>query len=131
MCNTTTDRAHADVKLEKYVTNTVMAIIKGFFSSPFSVNHSNLQVTCLISTKLMRRFAFLCEEYFPPCCLSTSSTQRNGNACIMFLFPQTNQSVFVKLLQSAYRVYNCAWLDTTQKANTESCIKTLADVGES
>ncbi|XP_037539386.1 inositol 1,4,5-trisphosphate receptor type 2 [Nematolebias whitei] len=85
MCNTTTDRAHADLKLEKYVTNTVMAIIKGFFSSPFSVNHSNLQ---------------------------------------------TNQSVFVKLLQSAYRVYNCAWLDTTQKANTESCIKTLADVAK-
>jgi len=44
VCNTTTDRNHADLALEKYVTETVMGIIKGFFSSPFSVNHSNLQV---------------------------------------------------------------------------------------
>lgn len=44
MCNTTTDRNHADSALEKYVTETVMAIVKGFFSSPFSVNHANLQV---------------------------------------------------------------------------------------
>lgn len=44
MCNTTTDRNHADPALEKYVTETVMAIVKGFFSSPFSVNHANLQV---------------------------------------------------------------------------------------
>ncbi len=44
VCNTTTDRNHADPALEKYVTETVMAIVKGFFSSPFSVNHSNLQV---------------------------------------------------------------------------------------
>ncbi|RXM33372.1 Inositol 1,4,5-trisphosphate receptor type 2 [Acipenser ruthenus] len=43
VCNTTTDRKHADVALEKYVTETVMAIVKGFFSSPFSVNSSNLQ----------------------------------------------------------------------------------------
>ncbi|KAM4573328.1 inositol 1,4,5-trisphosphate-gated calcium channel ITPR2 isoform 2-T2 [Odontesthes bonariensis] len=85
VCNSTTDRNHADLLLEKYVTETVMAIVKGFFSSPFSVNHSNLQ---------------------------------------------TNQSIFIKLLQSAFRIYNCMWLNSAQKANIESCIKTLADVAK-
>ncbi|XP_047452653.1 inositol 1,4,5-trisphosphate receptor type 2 isoform X2 [Mugil cephalus] len=85
VCNTTTDRNHADVALEKYVTETVMAIVKGFFSSQFSVNHSNLQ---------------------------------------------TNQSVFIKLLQSAFRLYNCTWINSAQKTNIESCIKTLADVAK-
>ncbi|KAM9815199.1 inositol 1,4,5-trisphosphate receptor type 2 isoform X1 [Syngnathus typhle] len=83
VCNTTTDRSHADLALEKYVTEPVMAIITGFFSSPFSVNHSNLQ---------------------------------------------TNQSIFVKLLQSAFRLYSCTWV--TQKANIENCIRTLADVAK-
>ncbi|XP_056908962.1 inositol 1,4,5-trisphosphate receptor type 2 isoform X1 [Takifugu flavidus] len=85
VCNTTTDRNHADPALEKYVTETVMAIVKGFFSSPFSVNHANLQ---------------------------------------------TNQSIFIKLLQSSFRIYNCTWLSASQKANIESCIKTLADVAK-
>uniref|UniRef100_A0A8C6SHK6 Inositol 1,4,5-trisphosphate receptor n=1 Tax=Neogobius melanostomus TaxID=47308 RepID=A0A8C6SHK6_9GOBI len=85
VCNSTTDRNHADQALEKYVTETVMAIVKGFFSSPFSVNHSNLQ---------------------------------------------TNQSVFIKLLQSAFRLYNCTWITSAQKTNIESCIKTLADVAK-
>uniref|UniRef100_A0A671WZN3 Inositol 1,4,5-trisphosphate receptor n=1 Tax=Sparus aurata TaxID=8175 RepID=A0A671WZN3_SPAAU len=85
VCNTTTDRNHADPALEKYVTETVMAIVKGFFSSPFSVNHSNLQ---------------------------------------------TNQSVFIKLLQSSFRIYSCTWINSPQKANIESCIKTLADVAK-
>uniref|UniRef100_A0A3Q2X2N1 Inositol 1,4,5-trisphosphate receptor n=1 Tax=Haplochromis burtoni TaxID=8153 RepID=A0A3Q2X2N1_HAPBU len=78
-------RSHADLALEKYVTETVMAIVKGFFSSQFSVNHSNLQ---------------------------------------------TNQSIFIKLLQSAFRIYNCTWLNSAQKANIESCIKTLSDVAK-
>ncbi|KAK7890890.1 hypothetical protein WMY93_022853 [Mugilogobius chulae] len=85
VCNSTTDRNHADQALEKYVTETVMAIVKGFFSSPFSVNHSNLQ---------------------------------------------TNQSVFIKLLQSAFRLYNCTWISSAQKTNIESCIKSLADVAK-
>ncbi|XP_028304316.1 inositol 1,4,5-trisphosphate receptor type 2 isoform X2 [Gouania willdenowi] len=85
VCNTTTDRNHADLALEKYVTETVMAIVKGYFSSPFSVNHSNLQ---------------------------------------------TNQSAFIKLLQSSFRIYNCTWINSAQKTNIEACIKTLADVAK-
>ncbi|KAM9807824.1 inositol 1,4,5-trisphosphate-gated calcium channel ITPR2 [Neosynchiropus ocellatus] len=85
VCNSTTDRNHADLALEKYVTESVMAIVKGFFSSPFSVNHSNLQ---------------------------------------------NNQSIFIKLLQSSFRLCNCNWVVSAQKANIESCIKTLADVAK-
>lgn len=43
---------------------------------------------------------------------------------------QTNQSLFIKLLQSAFRIYNCNWVISAQKSNIESCIKTLADVGK-
>ncbi|KAM3870670.1 inositol 1,4,5-trisphosphate-gated calcium channel ITPR2-like [Diretmus argenteus] len=85
VCNSTMDRNHADLALEKYVTETVMAIVKGFFSSQFSVNNSNLQ---------------------------------------------TNQPIFIQLLQSAFRIYNCTWIGSSQKANIESCIKTLADVAK-
>ncbi|XP_030646441.1 inositol 1,4,5-trisphosphate receptor type 2 [Chanos chanos] len=85
VCNTTTDRKHADTMLERYVTETVMAIVKGFFGSQFSVNNSNLQ---------------------------------------------THQPIFIQLLQSAFRVYNCTWINPLQKANIESCIKTLADVAK-
>ncbi|KAH0616444.1 hypothetical protein JD844_027547 [Phrynosoma platyrhinos] len=44
VCNTTTDRKHADVSLEKYVTEPVMNIVSGFFNSPFSDNSTSLQV---------------------------------------------------------------------------------------
>ncbi|MBN3317525.1 ITPR2 protein, partial [Atractosteus spatula] len=85
VCNSPTDRKHADMALEKYVTETVMAIVKGFFSSQFSVNNSNLQ---------------------------------------------SHQPIFIHLLQSAFRIYNCSWINSSQKSNIEACIKTLADVAK-
>uniref|UniRef100_A0A8C2TUK1 Inositol 1,4,5-trisphosphate receptor n=1 Tax=Coturnix japonica TaxID=93934 RepID=A0A8C2TUK1_COTJA len=44
VCNTTTDRKHADTSLEKYVTEPVMSIVSGFFNSPFSDNSTSLQL---------------------------------------------------------------------------------------
>uniref|UniRef100_A0A663MHU5 Inositol 1,4,5-trisphosphate receptor n=1 Tax=Athene cunicularia TaxID=194338 RepID=A0A663MHU5_ATHCN len=85
VCNTTMDRKHADTSLEKYVTEPVMNIVSGFFSSPFSDNSTSLQ---------------------------------------------THQPVFIQLLQSAFRIYNCTWPNPTQKASVESCIKTLAEVAK-
>uniref|UniRef100_A0A674KBS4 Inositol 1,4,5-trisphosphate receptor n=1 Tax=Terrapene triunguis TaxID=2587831 RepID=A0A674KBS4_9SAUR len=85
VCNTTTDRKHADTSLEKYVTEPVMNIVSGFFSSPFSDNSTSLQ---------------------------------------------THQPVFIQLLQSAFRIYNCTWPNPAQKASVESCIKTLAEVAK-
>nr|XP_056703464.1 inositol 1,4,5-trisphosphate receptor type 2 [Euleptes europaea] len=85
VCNTTTDRKHADTSLEKYVTEPVMNIVSGFFSSPFSDNSTSLQ---------------------------------------------THQPVFIQLLQSAFRIYNCTWPNPTQKSSVESCIKTLAEVAK-
>ncbi|XP_040201538.1 inositol 1,4,5-trisphosphate receptor type 2 isoform X3 [Rana temporaria] len=85
VCNTTTDRKHADTALEKYVTEPVMNIASGFFSSPFSDNSTSLQ---------------------------------------------THQPVFIQLLQSAFRIYNCTWPNPSQKSSVESCIKTLAEVAK-
>uniref|UniRef100_A0A8C1G5V6 Inositol 1,4,5-trisphosphate receptor n=1 Tax=Cyprinus carpio TaxID=7962 RepID=A0A8C1G5V6_CYPCA len=85
--NGPTDRKHADTCLEKYVTDTIMAIVKGYFGSQFSVSNSNLSSPHL--------------------------------------------TTFVKLLQSACRLYNCTWLNSLQKTNIEGCIKTLADVAKS
>uniref|UniRef100_A0A8D2LXY5 Inositol 1,4,5-trisphosphate receptor n=1 Tax=Varanus komodoensis TaxID=61221 RepID=A0A8D2LXY5_VARKO len=95
VCNTTTDRKHADVSLEKYVTEPVMNIVSGFFNSPFSDNSTSLQLSLFIYV-----------------CL------------------QTHQPVFIQLLQSAFRIYNCTWPNPAQKSSVESCIKTLAEVAK-
>uniref|UniRef100_A0A8C5WW41 Inositol 1,4,5-trisphosphate receptor n=1 Tax=Laticauda laticaudata TaxID=8630 RepID=A0A8C5WW41_LATLA len=79
------NRKHADLSLEKYVTEPVMSIVSGFFSSPFSDNSTSLQ---------------------------------------------THQPVFIQLLQSAFRIYNCTWPSPAQKSSVESCIKTLAEVAK-
>lgn len=86
VCNSTTDRKHADVQLENYVTDTVMTIITTFFSSPFSDQSTTLQ---------------------------------------------TNQPVFVRLLQGAFRVSHCQWLTGPQRYHVETCIKTLSDSAKS
>uniref|UniRef100_UPI00398F64F4 inositol 1,4,5-trisphosphate-gated calcium channel ITPR2 isoform X2 n=1 Tax=Pristiophorus japonicus TaxID=55135 RepID=UPI00398F64F4 len=86
VCNSTTDRKHADIALERYITDTVMNIIAGFFNSPFSDTSTSLQ---------------------------------------------THQPIFIQLLQSAFRIYNCTWPSSSQKSSVESCIKTLAEVAKS
>lgn len=44
VCNSTSERKHADTILERYVTETVMSIVTTFFSSPFSDQSTSLQV---------------------------------------------------------------------------------------
>ncbi|XP_028303990.1 inositol 1,4,5-trisphosphate receptor type 1 isoform X11 [Gouania willdenowi] len=44
VCNNTSDRKHADIILERYVTETVMSIVTCFFSSPFSDQSTSLQI---------------------------------------------------------------------------------------
>lgn len=43
---------------------------------------------------------------------------------------QSRQPVFVKLLQSAFRLSHCTWLSGQQRYSVESCIRTLSDIGE-
>lgn len=52
VCNNTSDRKHADIILEQYVTETVMSIVNTFFSSPFSDQSTTLQQP-LMSTKVI------------------------------------------------------------------------------
>uniref|UniRef100_A0A671LFL9 Inositol 1,4,5-trisphosphate receptor n=1 Tax=Sinocyclocheilus anshuiensis TaxID=1608454 RepID=A0A671LFL9_9TELE len=79
---TRVNRKHADTCLEKYVTDTIMAIVK-------------------------------------------------VDSEIFISLRQAHQTTFIKLLQSACRLYNCTWLNSLQKTNIEGCIKTLADVAKS
>ncbi|XP_073958663.1 inositol 1,4,5,-trisphosphate receptor [Choristoneura fumiferana] len=44
---------------------------------------------------------------------------------------QTRQSIFVKLLQTTFRIYQCPWLTPPQKLNVENCIRTLSKVAKS
>ncbi|XP_063897860.1 inositol 1,4,5-trisphosphate receptor isoform X1 [Helicoverpa armigera] len=44
---------------------------------------------------------------------------------------QTRQSIFVKLLQTTFSIYQCPWLTPPQKLNVEKCIRTLSDVAKS
>ncbi|KAL3245175.1 hypothetical protein MRX96_018310 [Rhipicephalus microplus] len=44
---------------------------------------------------------------------------------------QTHQPVFVRLLQSAFRLSTCTWLALQQRMNVEGCIRTLAEIAKS
>lgn len=54
MCNSTSERKHADTILERYVTETVMSIVTTFFSSPFSDQSTSLQVCTGGSTAVFK-----------------------------------------------------------------------------
>nr|XP_012788828.1 unnamed protein product [Sorex araneus] len=54
VCNTTTDRKHADTFLEKCVTESIMSIVSGFFNSPFSDNSTSLQTHQPVFTQLLQ-----------------------------------------------------------------------------
>lgn len=60
---------------------------------------------------------------------------RSVNGLVAYLHTpfcfQTHQPVFIQLLQSAFRIYNCTWPNPAQKSSVESCIRTLAEVGKS
>nr|XP_037876698.1 inositol 1,4,5-trisphosphate receptor isoform X5 [Bombyx mori] len=43
----------------------------------------------------------------------------------------TRQSIFVKLLQTTFSIYQCPWLTPPQKLNVEKCIRTLSEVAKS
>ncbi|CAH1782936.1 unnamed protein product [Owenia fusiformis] len=54
VCNTTTDRKHADKVLENYVTQTVMNIITTFFNSPFSDQSTTVQTRQPVFVRLLQ-----------------------------------------------------------------------------
>ncbi|XP_072276550.1 inositol 1,4,5-trisphosphate-gated calcium channel ITPR1 isoform X5 [Pyxicephalus adspersus] len=54
VCNSTSDRKHADLILERYVTETVMSIINTFFSSPFSDQSTTLQTRQPVFVQLLQ-----------------------------------------------------------------------------
>ncbi|XP_017949173.1 inositol 1,4,5-trisphosphate receptor type 1 isoform X4 [Xenopus tropicalis] len=59
VCNSTSDRKHADIVLERYVTETVMSIVNTFFSSPFSDQSTTLQVSKLAMVHQTRQPVFV------------------------------------------------------------------------
>ncbi|XP_035209634.1 inositol 1,4,5-trisphosphate receptor type 1-like isoform X3 [Stegodyphus dumicola] len=107
VCNATHDRRHADLQLENYVTNSVMNIITTFFNSPFSDQSTTVQ------KQLLHARVFWAQGQLTAIDLT-----------------DTHQPVFVRLLQGAFRLSNCAWLTIQQRMNVESCIKTLSDIGK-
>lgn len=123
VANHTADRKHADRALESYVCNSVMNVITTFFNSPFSDQCTTVQV---------------CETLCSTVVLSWSwdnSTKRSHKKLIVkkikeILCLQARQPIFVKLLQSAYRVSQCSWLDPAQRILVENCIRTLSEVGK-
>nr|XP_015202835.1 PREDICTED: inositol 1,4,5-trisphosphate receptor type 1 isoform X14 [Lepisosteus oculatus] len=54
VCNNTSDRKHADIILERYVTETVMSIVTTFFSSPFSDQSTSLQTRQPVFVQLLQ-----------------------------------------------------------------------------
>uniref|UniRef100_A0A1B6EDM6 Inositol 1,4,5-trisphosphate receptor n=1 Tax=Clastoptera arizonana TaxID=38151 RepID=A0A1B6EDM6_9HEMI len=54
VANVTHDRKHADLAMENYVTNSVMAIINTFFNSPFSDQSTTVQTRQPIFVQLLQ-----------------------------------------------------------------------------
>ncbi|XP_018115017.1 inositol 1,4,5-trisphosphate receptor type 1 S homeolog isoform X6 [Xenopus laevis] len=54
VCNSTSDRKHADIVLERYVTEIVMSIVNTFFSSPFSDQSTTLQTRQPVFVQLLQ-----------------------------------------------------------------------------
>ncbi|XP_039617485.1 inositol 1,4,5-trisphosphate receptor type 2 isoform X2 [Polypterus senegalus] len=80
VCNNITDRKFSDASLEKYVTDPVMAIVKGFFSSQFSVSCSNQQIHQPIFIQLLQSAFRIYNLTWP-----SSSQKSNIEACIKTL----------------------------------------------
>nr|CAD7587881.1 unnamed protein product [Timema genevievae] len=107
VANSPCDRKHADIALENYVINSVMNIITTFFSSPFSDQSTTVQKHLLEARMFW-----------------------NGNAGKPNVqLTQTRQPVFVQLLQAAFLMSQCTWLNASQRFSVENCIRTLSDVG--
>ncbi|XP_027017224.1 inositol 1,4,5-trisphosphate receptor type 2 isoform X5 [Tachysurus fulvidraco] len=80
VCSGTTDRNRADPILEKYVTEVIIAIVKGFFGSQFSVSTSNLQSHQSTFIRLLQSAVRVCS------CTWISALQKtNIEACIKTL----------------------------------------------
>ncbi|KAK3570412.1 hypothetical protein QTP86_019287 [Hemibagrus guttatus] len=80
VCSSTTDRNRADPILEKYVTEVIVAIVKGFFGSQFSVSTSNLQTHQSTFIRLLQSVIRVCN------CTWISPLQKtNIEACIKTL----------------------------------------------
>uniref|UniRef100_A0A8C7C2W8 Inositol 1,4,5-trisphosphate receptor n=1 Tax=Oncorhynchus kisutch TaxID=8019 RepID=A0A8C7C2W8_ONCKI len=60
-----------------------------------------------------------------------SSPFSDQSTSLQVTMTTTRQPVFVQLLQGVFRVYHCNWLNPTQKASVEACIKVLSDVAKS
>ncbi|KAG9470173.1 hypothetical protein GDO78_018709 [Eleutherodactylus coqui] len=54
VCNSTSDRKHTDLVLERYVTEIVMSIVNTFFSSPFSDQSTTLQTRQPVFVQLLQ-----------------------------------------------------------------------------
>ncbi|XP_013174737.1 PREDICTED: inositol 1,4,5-trisphosphate receptor isoform X2 [Papilio xuthus] len=114
---------------------------RSFLQDMQAILHSDATAYAMPSTST--------DEVFSPQKSCASSTQRAWLAyvtdvlmhtiCTFFNSPfsdqsttvQTRQSIFVKLLQTTFRIYQCPWLTPPQKLNVEKCIRTLSEVAKS
>ncbi|XP_056606947.1 inositol 1,4,5-trisphosphate receptor type 1 isoform X5 [Triplophysa dalaica] len=80
VCNSTSDRKHADTVLERYVTETIMSIVTTFFSSPFSDQSTSLQTRQPVFVQLLQGVfrVYHCNWLLP-------SQKGNVEACIKVL----------------------------------------------
>ena len=57
-------------------------------------------------------------------------TDFTGVFIVVLTVMQTRQPIFIKLLQSTYRVIQCPWLSGQQKFHVENCLRSLTDTGD-
>ncbi|CAG0922457.1 unnamed protein product, partial [Notodromas monacha] len=109
---------------EIYASNQIWALFEDSFLVDMAVvanatldrKHANTQLEDYVTNSIMKIVATFFNSPFSD---QSTATQ------------QTRQHVFVKLLQSAFRLSQCDWLTPAQRFPIENCIKILADIGKS
>lgn len=60
-------------------------------------------------------------------CLTTFFNSPFADQCTIL---QTHQLIFTQIIQSAYRLTKCKWINPPQKFHVENCIRTLTEVAQ-
>ncbi|XP_055609347.1 inositol 1,4,5-trisphosphate receptor isoform X4 [Uranotaenia lowii] len=119
-------------QLENYVCNEIMNILTTFFNSQFSdqstaLQQNQLQKAPSITNEMIDRL-LAGRRYQMKRLLRQSSIDEVKVPKLKKLYlSQKRQLIFVKILQSSFKLTQCKWLSPSQRFNVENCIRTLSE----
>ncbi|XP_058826920.1 inositol 1,4,5-trisphosphate receptor isoform X3 [Topomyia yanbarensis] len=118
-------------QLENYVCSEIMNILTTFFNSQFSDQSTALQPPLgrafSEGEELVRRL--LADRRYQMRRLLRQNSDDDAKLPTFkkIFFTKKRQLIFVKILQSSFKLTQCKWLSPSQRFNVENCIRTLSE----